>query len=91
MINSDDICNKYKNNFEVFNLDRYGKLNKKGNFYFYYDESDHISNYTLKKGSYNDSYFSQFTFGGLMSNDEINNEDFDDLFESLNLLKILKN
>ena len=51
MINFDDICNKYKNNFEVFNLDRYGKLNKKGNFYFYYDESDNIRNYNLKKGS----------------------------------------
>ncbi|WP_297687559.1 DUF3800 domain-containing protein [uncultured Anaerococcus sp.] len=84
-----DYKDEYKKYAEFkFMVNKEWPINTK--HYFYYDESDNIRNFNLKKGKFNDYYLSQFTLAGIMSLNKIENKDFENLFKNLNLQSNIK-
>lgn len=59
---------------------------------FYYDESDNIRKFMLKKetSKFNSYHLTQFTFGGLVSKEYIDNNSLDDLYSRLKLQVSIK-
>lgn len=76
---------EYKQNYDDLNFQRYGTRPQNTKKYFYYDESDNIRNFNIKKGCYNADYFSQFTLGGIVSVTPIDNSKLEVLYDELSL------
>ena len=89
-MNWDEHCENYKKMINDLNFKVKGTKPKNKIKYFYYDESDNIRNFNLKKGGYNIDYFPQFTLGGIVSDTPINDLDLEELYDKLYLQKSIR-
>ena len=82
-INWDEYSKEYKQMNDDLNFQKNATLPKNSKKYFYYDESDNIRNFNIKKGYYNADYFSQFTLGGIVSDTPIDDIKLEELYDKL--------
>lgn len=88
--NWDQYSKDYKKMYESVQCLQKDKFPRNTIKYFYYDESDNIRNFNVKKGNYNANYLSQFTLGGIASETLIEDSQLVELYDKLCLQKNVK-